>query len=119
MTIPARKKILGIGYPKFAIAEFEELAKTYDIFYFHPDDRKQVISEVKRLTDAHGPFDASWVVSLDRRCRVARNSRQSCTTLRAMPRLTRKCSRRYSSTPGSVGSSPRAERVSHRLDDGS
>lgn len=58
-----RPKILGIGYPKFAIAEYEELAAKYDIHYFHPDDRKQVIGEVKRIAEEHGPFDASWVVS--------------------------------------------------------
>lgn len=57
-----RPKILGIGYPKFAIAEYEELAAKYDIHYFHPDDRKQVIGEVKRIAEEHGPFDASWVV---------------------------------------------------------
>jgi len=62
MTIPPRPKILGIGYPKFAIDEFNELAKKYEIHCFHPDDRAQVIGEVKRLSEQHGPFDASWVV---------------------------------------------------------
>lgn len=63
MAITPRPKILGIGYPKFAVPEFEELAKEFDIFHFNPDDRAQVISEVARLTKEHGPFDGSWVVS--------------------------------------------------------
>jgi hypothetical protein len=58
-----RPKILGIGYPKFAINEWEGLAEKYDIHYFVPGERKQVISEVKRLCDEQGPFDAAYVVS--------------------------------------------------------
>ncbi len=64
MTIEtARPKILGIGYPKFAIKEFKELEEKYDIHYFVPDDRKQVIKEVKKLCDEQGPFAAAYVVS--------------------------------------------------------
>lgn len=63
-----RRKILGIGYPKFAVPEFEQLQKAYDIHYFVPTERKQVVAEVKRLCDEHGPFDAGYVVSAGRLC---------------------------------------------------
>jgi hypothetical protein len=62
-----RPKILGIGYPKFAIKEWEELAAKYDIQYFVPGERKPVISAVKRLCDEQGPFAAAYVVSPSRR----------------------------------------------------
>ena len=61
ITTP-RRKILGIGYPRYAIDEWKALAEQYDIHYFIPDERKQVMGEIKRLCDEHGPFDASYVV---------------------------------------------------------
>ncbi|KAL7421327.1 hypothetical protein Q5752_004212 [Cryptotrichosporon argae] len=61
-VITPRRKILGIGYPRFAVAEWEALAAEYDIHHFVPGDRKQVVSEVKRLCDEHGPFDAGYVL---------------------------------------------------------
>ncbi|WVQ84743.1 hypothetical protein IAT38_006900 [Cryptococcus sp. DSM 104549] len=57
-----RRKILGIGYPRFALPEWQALADKYDIHYFVPDERKQVISEVKRLCEKEGPFDAAYVL---------------------------------------------------------
>lgn len=62
MAIAARKKILGIGYPRFAVKEWEALAAAYEVHYFVPGDRAQVISEVKRLCEEHGPFDAAYVL---------------------------------------------------------
>ncbi|ODO07376.1 glycerate-and formate-dehydrogenase [Cryptococcus wingfieldii CBS 7118] len=63
MTVTiARRKILGIGYPRFAIPEWQALAEAYDIHYFVPDEREQVVSEVKRLCDQEGPFDAAYVL---------------------------------------------------------
>lgn len=63
MTTGSRPKIIGIGYPKFAVAEFKELEKAYDIHHFVPTDRAQVISEIKRIVEEQGPFDAGYVVS--------------------------------------------------------
>lgn len=40
-----RPKILGIGYPRYAIPEWKELAESYDIHYFVPTVRKQVRGE--------------------------------------------------------------------------
>ncbi|KAK8870120.1 hypothetical protein IAR55_000690 [Kwoniella newhampshirensis] len=63
MTLTAsRRRILGIGYPRFATDEWNELADKYDIHYFVPSDRKQVIGEVKKLCDEFGPFDAAYVL---------------------------------------------------------
>ncbi|KAK4687541.1 hypothetical protein P7C73_g2585, partial [Tremellales sp. Uapishka_1] len=62
MTVTARPKILGIGYPKFALPEFKALEDKYDIHYFIPGARKQVIAEVKRLCDEQGPFAAAYVL---------------------------------------------------------
>lgn len=62
VAVAPRRKILGIGYPRFAIPEWKELAEKYDIHYFIPDERKQVIQEIKRLCDEQGPFDAAYVV---------------------------------------------------------
>lgn len=62
VTVAPRRKILGIGYPRFAIPEWKELAEKYDIHYFIPDERKQVMREIKRLCDEQGPFDAAYVV---------------------------------------------------------
>ncbi|WVR08370.1 hypothetical protein IAU60_005425 [Kwoniella sp. DSM 27419] len=56
-----RPKILGIGYPKYAIEEFRSLEERYDIHWFVPGDRKQVVAEVRRLCDEQGPFDAGYV----------------------------------------------------------
>jgi len=108
MTIPPRPKILGIGYPKFAIEEFNELAKKYEIHYFHPDDRAQVISEVKRLSEQHGPFDASWVVSGSEQ--QSDYAHRSSTTPLDMRRLTPRCWPRCSRL-SDVESSPKAELV--------
>ena len=58
----ARPKVLGIGYPRFAVDEWKALADKYDIHYFVPGERKQVVSEVKRLCEEEGPFDAAYVV---------------------------------------------------------
>jgi hypothetical protein len=63
MTVALRKKIIGIGYPKFAVAEFKALQKAYDIHHFVPTDRSQVKAEIQRLVKEHGPFDAGYVVS--------------------------------------------------------
>lgn len=58
-----RRRILGIGYPRFAVREWEDLAKNYDVHHFVPaSDRAAVVVEVKRLCDEHGPFDAGYVV---------------------------------------------------------
>ncbi|ORY24759.1 glycerate-and formate-dehydrogenase [Naematelia encephala] len=63
VAVPSPKpKILGIGYPRFALPEWKELAEAYDIHYFVPGDRKQVVSEVKRLCDEQGPFAAAYVL---------------------------------------------------------
>ena len=59
----ARRKILGIGYPKFAIDEWKVLADKYDIHHFTPEGRDQVMGNIKRLCEEHGPFDAAYVVS--------------------------------------------------------
>ncbi|RXK37891.1 glycerate-and formate-dehydrogenase [Tremella mesenterica] len=61
MTVTSRRKILGIGYPRLALPEWQELADKYDIHWFVPGDRPQVIGEVKRLCEEHGPFDAAYV----------------------------------------------------------
>ena len=114
MTVASRPKILGIGYPKFAVEEFNALAEKYEIHWFHPDDRAQVISEVQRLSDEYGPFDASWVVS---DARVGR-AESSYTILRGTPRSTRRCSVQCSG-PAHAVSSPRAELVSPQCNDSS
>ncbi|KIY47041.1 hypothetical protein FISHEDRAFT_66214 [Fistulina hepatica ATCC 64428] len=57
-----RKKVLGIGAPRFAKKEFQELQEIADVHWFVPDDHLQVIREVKRLCDEHGPFDAGYVL---------------------------------------------------------
>lgn len=75
-----RPKILGIGYPKFAIQEWEDLAEKYDIHYFVPGERKQVISEVKRLCDEQGPFDAAYVVSRSGRLILSPENGSATTT---------------------------------------
>ncbi|WRT66078.1 uncharacterized protein IL334_003031 [Kwoniella shivajii] len=62
VAVTSKPKILGIGYPKYAIAEFKALQEKYDIHYFVPSDRKQVIGEVKRLCDEEGPFDGGYVL---------------------------------------------------------
>ncbi|KIR67493.1 glycerate-and formate-dehydrogenase [Cryptococcus bacillisporus CA1873] len=62
VAVSPRRKILGIGYPRFAIPEWKELAEKYDIHYFIPDERKQVIREIRRLCGEQGPFDAAYVL---------------------------------------------------------
>ena len=62
-AVKSRPKILGIGYPRFAIKEWQALAERYDIHYFLPGAREQVVDEVKRLCDEDGPFQAAYVVS--------------------------------------------------------
>ncbi|WVQ71064.1 hypothetical protein IAR50_000589 [Cryptococcus sp. DSM 104548] len=63
MTVTlSRRKILGIGYPRFALPEWQALADKYEIHYFIPQERKQVIGEIQRLCDEEGPFDAAYVL---------------------------------------------------------
>ncbi|PBK93747.1 hypothetical protein ARMGADRAFT_928435 [Armillaria gallica] len=57
-----RKKVLGIGSPRFATKEFAALKEVADIHWFVPDDHPQVIHEVKRLCEEQGPFDAAYVL---------------------------------------------------------
>ncbi|KAK0461676.1 D-isomer specific 2-hydroxyacid dehydrogenase [Desarmillaria tabescens] len=57
-----RKKVLGIGAPRFATEEFTALKAVADIHWFVPDGHPQVIREVKRLCEEHGPFDAAYVL---------------------------------------------------------
>lgn len=57
-----RKKVLGIGAPRFAHSEFEDLKQIADIFWFVPETHPQVVREVARLAKEHGPMDAAYVL---------------------------------------------------------
>ena len=58
----ARKKVLGIGAPRLATAEFAALREIADVHWFTPVDHAQVCAEVARLCAQHGPFDAAYVL---------------------------------------------------------
>ncbi|EIM87767.1 uncharacterized protein STEHIDRAFT_76378 [Stereum hirsutum FP-91666 SS1] len=57
-----RKRVLGIGSPRFAHTEFEDLKQIADVFWFTPETHPQVVDGVARLVKEHGPMDAAYVL---------------------------------------------------------